>query len=84
MDGKQHESQAAGMPTLRFHGYGGGSGSESAPLGKMRWAGLDEGHEGSLLRQEGTAPIKGQLLFFGEESNHAQPSRQERLEQSLD
>jgi hypothetical protein len=50
----------------------------------MRWAGLNESHEGSLLRQDGTAPFKGQLPVFGEEANHAQPSRNERLEQTLD
>jgi hypothetical protein len=84
MDGKQPESQAAGMPPLRFHGYGRGRGSEPASPARMRWAGLDEGHEGGLLGQESAAPFKGQLPVFGEEANHAQPARQETLEHSLD
>jgi hypothetical protein len=84
MNGEQHESQAAGMPTLRFHGYGGGSGGERAPRSGARWAGLNEGHQDGLSRQDGTAPFKGQLPVFGEEANHAQPSRKERLEQTLD
>jgi hypothetical protein len=50
----------------------------------MRWAGLDEGHEGGLLGQESAAPFKGQLPVFGEEANHPQPARQETLEHSLD
>jgi hypothetical protein len=50
----------------------------------MRWAGLNEGDEGSLPRQEGTAPFEDRLPVFGEEANHAQASRQERLEQPLD
>jgi hypothetical protein len=84
MDREQHKSQAAGMPTLRFYGYGGRSGGEPAPPGRIRWAGLNEGQEGGFLRQEGTAPFKGQLPDFGEESNHAKPSRKERLEHTLD
>jgi hypothetical protein len=72
------------MPTFRFHGYRGGRAGEPASPGRRRWAGLDEGHEGGLLRQEGTTHFKGQLPVFRWEANHAQPSRNERLEQTLD
>jgi hypothetical protein len=82
MDGEYAESRAAGLPTLCAHGYGGGSGGEAAPAGSIRRAGFDEGYEGDLFRQEGTALFKGRLAVFGEKANHAQPSRQESLEQS--
>ena len=84
MNGEQHELQASRMPALCFHGYGGGSGGERARRSGVGSAGLDEGHQGGLSCQDGTAPFKGQLPVFGEEANHAQPSRQERLEQTLD
>jgi hypothetical protein len=50
----------------------------------MRLTGLSEGHEGSLPRQDGTALFQSRLPVFGEEANHAQASRYERLEQTLD
>jgi hypothetical protein len=50
----------------------------------MRWAGLNEGHEGCLLRQDGTALFQRRLPVFGEKANHAQASRHERLEQTPD
>jgi hypothetical protein len=50
----------------------------------MRWTGLSEGHEGCLPRQDGTALFQSRLPVFGEEANHAQTSRHEKLEQTLD
>jgi len=72
------------MATLRFHSYGGGSGGKPALPGRMRWAGLNEGHEGCLLSQDGTALLQSRLPVFREKANHAQASRHERLEQTLD